>query len=402
MASDPAKSPKPKRSSVIDDRLARGVEKSTELLARKAGDPGLGIGKKAGLLAGAAGLGAVGTVAGLSAARALRHRSFIEDAYRGEDFALLDADRGCVVTTSDGIPLVVREVGPITAPLTVVFAHGFCLRMGSFHFQRAALAARWGDQVRMVFYDQRGHGQSGAAPVDTYTVSQLGQDLETLLQVMVPRGPIVLVGHSMGGMTVLSHARQFPERYSSRIVGAALISSAAEGLPRSPLGEILQNPALEAVRFAARYAPKMIHRTRGAARSVLRPILRAASYGDDHTSPSVVAFSEDMIHDTPIATLVEFLHALEVHDESAALPVLARIPTLVACGDHDVLTPVVHSEEMAAVLPDSELVVVPGAGHLVQLEQPDVINDALVRLVERATSSKLVAFARRLKDRARG
>lgn len=401
MASDSPKTPKPGRGG-IDERLARRAEKTAERLASKADNPALGVGKKAGLLAGVAGLSAVGTVAGLSAARAFGHRTYIEDAYRGEDFALLDADRGCVVTTADGIPLVVREVGPITAPLTVVFAHGFCLRMGSFHFQRAALAAHWGDQVRMVFYDQRGHGQSSAAPVDTYTVPQLGQDLETVLQVMVPRGPVVLVGHSMGGMTVLSHARQFPGQYGTRIVGAALISSAAEGLPRSPLGEILQNPALEAVRFAARYAPKMIHRTRGAARSVLRPILRTASYGDDHTSPSVAAFSEEMIYGTPIATLVEFLHALEVHDESAALPVLARIPTLIACGDHDVLTPVVHSEEMAAVLPNSELVVVPGAGHLVQLEQPEVINEALVRLVERATPSKLVSFARRLKDRARG
>jgi pimeloyl-ACP methyl ester carboxylesterase len=233
-------------------------------------------------------------------------------------------------------------------------------------------------------------------------VTQLGQDLETILQVMVPRGPIVLVGHSMGGMTVLSHARQFPKHYGNRIVGAALISSASEGLSRSPLGEILQNPALEAVRFAARYAPKLVHRTRGAARSVIRPILRAASYGDDHMSPRVVAFSEEMIHDTPIDTLVEFLHALEVHDESAALPVLARIPTLIACGDHDVLTPIVHSEEMAAVLPNCELLIVGGAGHLVQLEQPELINDALVHLVERATPSKLVAFTRRLKDRARG
>ncbi|MEZ0358284.1 alpha/beta fold hydrolase [Mycobacterium sp. SA01] len=399
MDSDGQKNPKPRG---IDQRLARRAEKSAQRLARKADHPGLGVGKRAGLLAGVAGLGAVGTVAGVSAARSFGQRSGVEDVYQREDFGLLDADRGCVVTTPDGIPLVVREVGPTTAPVTVVFAHGFCLQMGSFHFQRAALESRWGDQVRMVFYDQRGHGQSSAAPVDTYSVEQLGKDLETILQVMVPRGPVVLVGHSMGGMTVLSHARQFPQHYGSRIVGAALISSAAEGLSRSPLGEILQNPALEAVRFAARYAPKLVHRTRGAARSVIRPILRAASYGDDHMSPSVVAFSEKMIHDTPIATLVEFLHALEVHDESAALPVLARIPTLIACGDHDVLTPMVHSDEMAAVLPNSELLIVPGAGHLVQLEQPELINDALVRLVERATPSKLVAFARRLKDRNRG
>jgi pimeloyl-ACP methyl ester carboxylesterase len=399
VASDEEVNPQPRG---IDGRLARRAEKSAERLARNAEHPGLGSGKRAGLLAGVAGLGAVGTVAGVSAARSLGHRSAVEDIYEREDFALLNADRGCVVTTPDGVPLVVREVGPTTAPLTVVFAHGFCLQMGSFHFQRAALAERWGDQVRMVFYDQRGHGQSGAAPVETYTVEQLGKDLETVLQVMVPRGPVVLVGHSMGGMTVLSHARQFPKHYGSRIVGAALISSAAEGLSRSPLGEILQNPALEAVRFAARYAPKLVHRTRGAARAVIRPILRAASYGDDHMSPRVVAYSEEMIHDTPIATLVEFLHALEVHDESAALPVLARIPTLVACGDHDVLTPMVHSEEMADVLPDSDLLIVGGAGHLVQLERPELINDGLVELVERATPSKLVALARRLKDRARG
>lgn len=364
----------------------------------------LAAGKKAGLMAGVAGLGAVGTAAGVSAAKALRYRKEIDDAYRGEDFTLLEADRGCVITTPDGIPLVVREVGPVTAPLTVVFAHGFCMRMGSFHFQRAALAERWDKQVRMVFYDQRGHGQSADAPIDTYTVEQLGQDLETVLQVMVPRGPVVLVGHSMGGMTVLSHARQFPQCYGKnktgrRIVGVALISSAAEGLPRSPLGEILQNPALEAVRFAARYAPKLVHRTRGAARAVLRPILKTASFGDDEVSPSVVAFSEAMIHETEVATLVEFLHALEVHDETAALPVLAKVPTLIACGERDMLTPVKHSEEMAAALPDCELVVLPGAGHVAMMEQPDVINDALVRLVERATPSPLVAFARRLRSR---
>ena len=331
----------------------------------------------------------------------MRRRVTTDDPYAGEDFELLDADRGCVVTTPDGVPLVVREVGPQDAPLTVVFAHGFCLRMGAFHFQRGRLAEQWGSQVRMVFYDQRGHGQSAEASPDSYTVEQLGRDLETVLAVMAPRGPVVLVGHSMGGMTVLSHARQYPHRYPTRIVGVALISSAAEGISRSPLGEILKNPALEAARSAVRYAPKAVHRTRGAARSVLGPILRAASYGDEKISPSVVTFSEKMMHDTPIATLVEFLHALEVHDETAALPTLAKVPTLIACGDHDLLTPMEYSEAMAAALPKSELVIVGGAGHLVQLEQPEAIDDALARLVERATPSKLVALTRRLRERAR-
>ena len=386
----------PRRRRLIRRRSARGA-RAQNALVRSEG--AAGPGKKAGLMAGVAGLSAVGAAAGVSAARTLRRRKAIRDAYEGEDFALLEADRGCVVTTPDGIPLVVREVGPITAPLTVVFAHGFCMRMGSFHFQRAALAQRWGEQVRMVVYDQRGHGQSGAAPLESYTVEQLGKDLETVLQVMVPRGPVVVVGHSMGGMTVLSHARQFPQHYGRRIVGAAIVSSAAEGVARSPLGEILRNPALEAVRFTARYAPNLIHRTRGATRSMLRPILKTASFGDETISPSVVAFAEEMIHDTSIDTLVAFLHALEVHDETAALPVLAGIPTLIACGDHDLLTPVKNSQEMAAALPESLLVIVPGAAHVVMMERPDVINDALVRLVERATPSRLVAYARRVRDR---
>ena len=134
---------------------------------------------------------------------------------------------------------------------------------------------------------------------------------------------------------------------------------------------------------------------------MIAPILRAASYGDEKISPSVVAFSEKMMHDTPIATLVEFLHALEVHDEIAALPTLAKVPTLIACGDHDLLTPMEHSQSMAAALPKSELVIVGGAGHLVQLEQPEAIDDALVRLVERATPSKLVALTRRMRERVR-
>ena len=352
-------------------------------------------------MAGVAGLAAVGGLAGTSAARSLTRRVTDDDPYADEDFYLLDADRSSVVTTHDGVPLAVREVGPQNAPLTVVFAHGFCLRMGAFHFQRVRLTEQWGAQVRMVFYDQRGHGQSGDAPSESFTVEQLGKDLETVLAVMAPRGPVVLVGHSMGGMTVLSHARQFPQRYPTRIVGVALIATAAEGVARSPLGEVLKNPVLEAARFAARHTPKTVHRTRGVARSVIGPVLRAASYGDEKISPSVVAFSERMMHDTPVATLIGFLHALEVHDETAGLTTLAKVPTLIACGDRDLLTHKESSESMAEALPKAELLIIGGAGHLVQLEQPELINDALVRLVERSMPSKLVAMTRRLRERAR-
>jgi pimeloyl-ACP methyl ester carboxylesterase len=353
-------------------------------------------------LAGGAGLTAIATIVGASARRSIIERARSrEDPYADEDFETLDDDRGYVVTTRDGVKLAVREAGPRDAPLTMVFAHGFCLRMGSFHFQRKRLGEQWGPAVRMVFYDQRGHGQSDEADPETYTVTQLGQDMEAVLQAVAPRGVIVLVGHSMGGMTVLSHARQFPDRYGRRIVGAAIISSAAEGVSRSPLGEILKNPALEAVRFTAKSAPNLMHRGRNVSRSLIGPILRAASYSDVRVSRSLDAFSQRMMNGTPIATMVGFLHALETHDETAGLWTLLKVPTLIACGDHDLITPDEYSRKMAASLPRSELVIVTGASHLALLDKPEAINNGLIRLVDRAVPSKMAQRFRRLRERIR-
>lgn len=353
-------------------------------------------------LAGGTGLTAVATIVGASARRSMIQRAaYVEDPYADEDFERIASDRSYVVMTPDGVPLAVREVGPVGAPVTMVFAHGFCLRMGAFYFQRTRLAEKWGPRVRMVFYDQRGHGLSGEAEPETYTLTQLGQDLEAVLTEVAPQGVVVLVGHSMGGMTVLSHARQYPERYGRMIVGAALISSAAEGVTRSPLGEVLKNPAVEALRFTARSAPKLTHRGRNVSRSLIAPVLRAASYSDLHVSRSLDAFSQRMMNGTPIATLVGFLRALEVHDETAGLWTLLRIPTLIACGDHDLITPDEYSRKMAASLPQSELVIVTGASHLALLDKHEAINDGLVRLVNRATPSKVVLRYRRLRERFR-
>lgn len=345
---------------------------------------------------------AVATIVAASVRRSMTQRAVgAEDPYADEDFERIDSDRGYVVTTPDGVALEVREVGPVDAPVTMVFAHGFCLRMGSFYFQRTRLAEKWGPRVRMVFYDQRGHGLSDEASPETYTLTQLGQDLECVLAAAAPRGVVILIGHSMGGMTVLSHARQYPEHYGQRIVGAALVSSAAEGVARSPLGEILKNPAVEALRFTARSAPKLMHRGRNVSRSLIGPVLRAASYSDLQVSRSLDAFSQRMMNCTPIATLVGFLHALEVHDETAGLWTLRRIPTLVACGDHDLITPDEYSRKMAASLPSSELVIVKGASHLALLDKPEAINDGLVRLVNRAVPGAMTLRYRRIRERLR-
>ena len=109
---------------------------------------------------------------------------------------------------------------------TVVFSHGFCLTQDIWHYQRTWLRGRY----RLVLWDQRGHGRSGQGPAESYNVDQLGRDLRAVIDAAAPEGPLVLVGHSMGGMTVMALAAQYPELIRERAVGVALVATSSGGL----------------------------------------------------------------------------------------------------------------------------------------------------------------------------
>lgn len=340
-----------------------------------------------GVIGGAGLASALGALAGVRAVHTTTERSRRgRDRHATEDFGLLDSDRGSLVVADDGVTLAVREVGPVNAPLTVVFVHGYCLRMDSWHFQRRQLRRRWGDSVRMVFYDQRGHGRSGTPTAESCTIDQLGRDLHAVLRAVAPNGPVVLVGHSMGGMSVLSLARQVPELFGDRVIGVGLLATAAEGLNKTGLSRNLENPVIDAFRLAVRTAPGVVQLGRGAARAIISPILRAASFGTE-VSPSLHRFSESMLNETSVTTIVNFLKSIELHDESAALPVIADLPALVLCGDADMVLPFAQSRALADALPNCEIVRVPSGGHLVQLEFPIRVTDAIDRLVTRAVDA---------------
>lgn len=343
----------------------------------------------AGMFGGAASVAAVAAVAGITSVRR-RVALSVPAQSRPENFDTMDVDRGCVVASSDGVPLAVREVGPLSAPMTVIFVHGYCLRMECWHYQRRDLSRRWGDQVRLVFYDQRGHGRSGDVSPDECDIGRLGVDLADVIRAVVPTGPFVLVGHSMGGMSVLAACRQFPEPLSERLAGVALMSTTAAGLARSGLGRNLQNPAVDAFRTMVRTAPRTVQLGRALVRSLIAPVLRAASFGTE-VGPELEAFAEQMTHDTSVVTMVNFLEALELHDELDALPAIADIAALVLCGDDDWVIPFDKSLELAESLPHAEMVRVRRAGHLVQLEFPNEVNDALDRLVHRAVEGDVHA-----------
>jgi pimeloyl-ACP methyl ester carboxylesterase len=114
--------------------------------------------------------------------------------------------------------------------------------------------------------------------------------------------------------------------------------------------------------------------------------------------PAVARFAERLIEATPIDVVAEFYPAFTEHEKGEALAVLDGLPVLVLAGDKDLLTPGAHSAEIAERLPDAELVLVPGAGHLVLFEQPDTVGAALAALIAKAADRVRVPVPQRLRD----
>jgi pimeloyl-ACP methyl ester carboxylesterase len=288
------------------------------------------------------------------------------------------------VVAADGVKLHVEIDGDLSSDLTVVFVHGFTLSMECWHFQRRDLA---GD-ARLVFYDQRSHGASGRSTREHSTIDQLGEDLFAVLQAVAPTGPVVLVGHSMGGMTILALADSHPELFHERVVGVALVGTAAGafaetifGLP-GVVGRALRPVAPGVIRAANKRA-QLLEQGRRAGSDIAFMLTRRLSYGGN-PPPSLVAFMEHMVAGTSVEVMTEFFDTFLDHDKLEALQVLDAVPTSIVCGDKDMLTPIKNSHVMAEVLPTAELLVVPGAGHMVMLERPAVVNGACRRLFARA------------------
>ncbi|WP_354641006.1 alpha/beta fold hydrolase [Kitasatospora camelliae] len=371
--------------------------------AKAAGASGGGV-SRAGLIGISLGVVAAGAAAGvaierLTVGRAMRRRAR-EELDAAAPYGSLRG-RSRTVPAADGTELYVELDGtgwpdrdrpgerPAQAPLTVVFCHGYCLSQDSWHFQRAALRAG----ARLVFWDQRSHGRSersrsylGGEPA---SIDQLGADLKAVLDAVVPEGPVVLVGHSMGGMTVMALAERHPELFGERVVGAALIGTLAGDWDSVTLGlpvagaRLLKRLSPQVVRLLGRQA-ELVEATRRFGSDVTSVFYRRYSFGTRDVDPAVARFAERLLDATPFEVVAEFYPAFSAHDKKAALAALAGLPTLVLAGTKDLLTPPEYSEEIAARLPGTELVLVPDAGHLVMLEHPATVDRHLAGLLLRA------------------
>ncbi|NEK84642.1 alpha/beta hydrolase [Blastococcus saxobsidens] len=305
-----------------------------------------------------------------------------------------------VVRTDDGVDLHVEFDGPDggggagdgpQAPLTVVFCHGFTARLAEWELQRRALR----DRARLVFWDQRGHGRSAATPLPDATIDRTGRDLAQVLDAVVPSGPVVLVGHSMGGMSIMALARRRPELFGPRVVGAFLLATSAGGLVETGI----LGRAVKVVRWlrllpvylwGLQLVAPLLERFRRRGSVFGRWFTRRLLFGTRaDADPTSVRLVQNLLEETPFPVTAAFYATFLDHEEYAALPVLSRIPVTVVAATHDRLTPVEHGRRLAAGIgADAELVVVQGAGHSVNLTRTDVVDRALLELLDRVEAGQ--------------
>lgn len=333
-------------------------------------------------LVGAASVVAAGTAAGVL----LRRRRSGADPEESKEPTLgtLRGERH-TVTASDGLPLYAEVDEPTkegAGSPVVVFVHGYGLNLDSWHFQRLGLR----DEHRLVLFDQRSHGRSGRSRPEHCTIDQLGDDLGQVIDALAPHDPVVLVGHSMGGMTILALAQLHPEWFGERVAGIVLMSTCADGmegvtfgLPRGVARVFVD--ASPSLLTAVAHAPRLAERGRRLGSRYAVAMTRRLAFGGP-VPEEYVAFADAMISATPVEVLSHFYPEFARLDKSHVLAVGGWPPTTILVGDRDLLTPVDLSRRMAQALPHARLVEVPGAGHLVMIERSEAVNDEIVLLLK--------------------
>ncbi|MFD8419868.1 alpha/beta fold hydrolase [Streptomyces sp. NPDC059466] len=282
------------------------------------------------------------------------------------------AARELTAVSADGARLHVEVHGPADAAVpTVVLAHGWTCSTAFWAAQIRDLAA----DHRVIAYDQRGHGRSPAS--DACGTDALADDLEAVLATTLrPGEKAVLVGHSMGGMTLMAASAR--PRFREHAVAALLCSTGSSRLVAE--ARVLPLPAGRlrtgvTKRVLGSRAPL------GPVTPVARRILKYATMGPG-SSPGMVEACARIVHACPRAVRHAWSQVLDALDLDHGVRELT-VPTAVVAGTADRLTPLVHARALVATLPNCVgLTELTGLGHMTPVEAPDVVT---ARIRELAT-----------------
>ena len=281
-----------------------------------------------------------------------------------------------IVTVRDGVALAVRDQAPADAEATVVLLHGLCLEKGSWAGQIRHLTRQWGDRIRIISYDHRGHGGSGSAPKRTYTVAQLAEDLADVLTALSVTGPLTLAGHSMGGMVALAYLGMPAADRPVEPHGLVLAATAAGRLAERGVARLLASPAMDLLCGLAAFAPQR------AIRLLTKPVCAtlALHVGSHARSTLTELFANALAATTSLDSAVGFLPSLRSYDQTSTLGSV-RAQTIILSGGADVLTPPSHSHDMAAAIPGAAHEHHPMAGHMLLQEAAHAVTDAISRTI---------------------
>ncbi|MFD8074340.1 alpha/beta fold hydrolase [Streptomyces sp. NPDC059718] len=291
-------------------------------------------------------------------------------------FDLPAARRTHSVRSEDGTSIHVEEYGPEagTAP-TVVLIHGWTCRTLFW----APLIHELAGEYRVVAYDQRGHGASGTPRRGGYGTGALADDLTAVLEAVVEGDEkVVLVGHSMGGMTAMAAGDR----------AAVQTRTAAVLLASTGSGRLLAEAAVLPPRVRSKRVRDAFHRFLLVSSAPLGPqsaVTRAAlKYGilGAASSKELVAATARIVHACGRRQRAEWGRVLAGLDLDAGVCAL-RAPTAVLVGGADKLTPPAHAHGMAARLSRfAGLTELPGLGHMTPLEAPAAVAGVVRTLVE--------------------
>jgi pimeloyl-ACP methyl ester carboxylesterase len=232
----------------------------------------------------------------------------------------------------------------------LLLMHAFPLNRTMFDAQVRELSRT----AKVIVFDVPGLGQSAPGPVAMDDQARIAADLLTVLGI----DRAVIGGVSMGGYAAFAFARLVPERMRGLIL--------ADTRPGA------DSPDVRAGRQkSAEFV--LQHGSRELAKQLLPKFIGAAAQADERIAGQV----RGMIEAAPPKVVAELLSALGSRRDSTDLLSMIKVPTLVICGAEDAITPAAEAREWSAKIAGAKYVEVPGAGHLTNLERPELFNQAV-------------------------
>lgn len=300
--------------------------------------------------------GLVGGAAAVAASGRRRGRSPLHELDRATENTQLAGEEHWLVSL-DGAELFVTVSGPVDGPV-VVLAHCWT---GSRQVWAPVTKRLVAAGCRVVRWDQRGHGRSVAGRKG-HSVDGLADDMATVMTEL-DLSDAVVAGHSLGGMTVQAFATHHHDVFHERVRAAVLVATAGHGL-RNGLTRQLAN--LVRASFVERLFENPV-----AARLMVR-----STFGRFAHRHHLETTAADFVA-TPAHVRHEFLTSVSGMDLREGI---ARIdvPTTILVGSLDTLTPPALSRSMAATIPGATLELLPGYGHMLPYEAPDIVADAVL------------------------